>query len=68
MGGGGDVGLHLQDVILPVNGCSNRPGGYTRILKADFRKGDGAEMALIEYVDRFVLIMLVEFGCGKYLD
>ncbi|KAF1018958.1 MAG: 50S ribosomal protein L17 [Paracidovorax wautersii] len=29
-----------------------RPGGYTRILKAGFRVGDNAPMALIELVDR----------------
>jgi large subunit ribosomal protein L17 len=29
-----------------------RPGGYTRILKTGFRKGDGAETSLIELVDR----------------
>jgi large subunit ribosomal protein L17 len=31
---------------------AERPGGYTRVLKTGFRQGDGAEMALIELVDR----------------
>ena len=31
---------------------SNRKGGYTRIIKAGFRYGDNAPMAIIEFVDR----------------
>lgn len=30
---------------------ANRPGGYTRILKTGFRKGDGAATCFIELVD-----------------
>lgn len=31
---------------------ADRPGGYTRVLKAGFRYGDDAPMAVIEFVDR----------------
>ncbi len=31
---------------------ASRPGGYTRVLKAGFRYGDMAPMAVIELVDR----------------
>ena len=30
----------------------NRKGGYTRIIRAGFRYGDNAPMAIIEFVDR----------------
>lgn len=28
-----------------------RPGGYLRVIRMGFRKGDGAQMAMIEFVD-----------------
>lgn len=34
---------------------SERPGGYIRILKAGFRAGDKAPMALVELVDRPII-------------
>ena len=33
---------------------AQRPGGYTRIVKAGFRHGDNAAVAVIEFVDRDV--------------
>jgi large subunit ribosomal protein L17 len=40
----------LFDVLGPRYG--ERKGGYTRVLKAGFRYGDSAPMAVIEFVDR----------------
>lgn len=45
-----DVLHALFDQIGPR--FAERPGGYTRVLKIGHRQGDGAEMALIELVDR----------------
>jgi large subunit ribosomal protein L17 len=42
----------LFEVIGPR--YASRPGGYTRVLKAGFRHGDNAAMAIIEFVDRDV--------------
>ena len=42
----------LFDVLGPR--YKERPGGYLRILKAGFRYGDNAPMAVIEFVDRDV--------------
>ena len=33
------------------NKFADRPGGYTRIVKAGFRQGDGAQRVLLEFVD-----------------
>ena len=42
----------LFDVLGPR--YAERPGGYTRVLKAGYRFGDSAPMAVIELVDRDV--------------
>jgi len=44
----------LADKLMTVlaERYADRPGGYTRIIKAGFRYGDDAPMAVIEFVDR----------------
>ncbi len=48
--------LQSKDAIKELFGpiaekVATRPGGYTRIIKTGFRKGDSAETAMIELVD-----------------
>jgi large subunit ribosomal protein L17 len=45
-----DMVKKLFEVLGPR--YAERTGGYTRIIKAGFRYGDSAPMAVIEFVDR----------------
>jgi large subunit ribosomal protein L17 len=45
-----EMGKKLFDVLGPR--YKDRQGGYIRIMKAGFRYGDNAPMAVIEFVDR----------------
>ena len=50
-----------------------KEGGYTRIIKAGFRYGDNAPMAIIEFVDRDVEAKRVDrkkkdISVKKYLN
>ena len=47
-----DSGLANKLMTTLAERYANRSGGYTRIIKAGFRYGDNAAMALIELVDR----------------
>lgn len=46
---GEDLVKHLFDNIAPR--YAKRNGGYTRVIKTGFRRGDGAQTAVLELVD-----------------
>src|SRR5262249_62388191 len=48
--GSGAAVKRLFETIAPR--YADRHGGYLRIMKAGFRQGDNAAMAVIEFVDR----------------
>lgn len=42
----------VSELFGEISGkIGDRPGGYLRIIKTGFRQGDGAETAMIEFVD-----------------
>jgi large subunit ribosomal protein L17 len=47
-----DTGLANKLMTTLAERYTSRPGGYTRIIKAGYRYGDNAAMAVIELVDR----------------
>ena len=47
---------------------SQRPGGYTRVLKAGFRYGDAAPLAFIELVDRDLAAKGLDSGPVQIMD
>ena len=55
-----DVALvkKLFDILAPR--YATRQGGYLRIMKAGFRTGDNAPMAVIEFVDRDETAKLID--------
>lgn len=47
-----DAGMAAKVIDTLAKRYEARNGGYTRIMKAGFRYGDSAPMAIIEFVDR----------------
>ena len=60
--GSEDLAHKLFDVL--GKRYAGRPGGYVRIMKAGFRYGDTAPMAVIEFVDRDITAK----GSGNVID
>jgi len=61
--------LQNKEAIIELFGpiadkVANRPGGYLRVIKLGFRQSDGAEMAMIEFVD-YNEVYTVGEGSGK---
>lgn len=48
-----DIVGKLFKEIAPL--CRNRKSGYTRIIQLGFRRGDGAQMAILELTDKKVV-------------
>ena len=63
-----DVGMvkKLFEVLGPR--YKERDGGYTRVLKAGFRYGDSAPVAVIEFVDRDVEAKGLDSGPLQHKD
>ena len=51
---GGDTAIVAKLFDALAERYKDRQGGYTRVLKAGFRYGDNAPIAIIEFVDRDV--------------
>lgn len=58
----GAVGVLFDDIAKRY---ASRPGGYTRILRTGYRKGDGAELAVLELVGTEALQRLAEKRAKK---
>ena len=42
----------IKELFGPIaEKVGDRPGGYLRVIKTGFRRGDGAETAMVEFVD-----------------
>ena len=58
--------VKLIDII--VKRYADRNGGYLRIMKAGYRYGDMADMAVIEFVDRDISAKGKDYGCMTRAD